>query len=258
MNLIEIEWQLYLMELLGLGILELLDLIYLSLSRGFSILLFFTNLSLMEFQVRYLTLFLLFSVLSGFGWFWIGNLHKNIQLMLEFLKAPVFLFFYYTLMIFLMMLSAVLLSMLMILLSKCDQAFDLWLELAFELESDLRDTMDWRRKWLVDFNTKKTALVLFDRCNNTGAIDGWKWMSLFLRKNHLLRCLGWLSFLNWIGVLTLSLLLKLPRRTLKLWFILWKFFLLRFLCSSINLPFSHARNTVVMSWLVPLGATWIC
>ena len=75
-------------------------------------------------------------------------------------------------MIFVMMLSAVLLSMLMILLSKCDQAFDLWLELAFELESDLRDTMDWRRKWLVDFNTKKTPLVLLDRCNNTGAIDG--------------------------------------------------------------------------------------
>ena len=32
----------------------------------------------------------------------------------------------------------------------------------------------------------------------------WKWMGLFLRKNHLLRCLGWLSLLNWIGALTLS------------------------------------------------------
>ena len=29
----------------------------------------------------------------------------------------------------------------------------------------------------------------------------WKWMGLFLRKNHLLRCWGWSSFLNWIGVL---------------------------------------------------------
>ena len=27
----------------------------------------------------------------------------------------------------------------------------------------------------------------------------WKWMGLFLRKNHLLRCWGWLSLLNWIG-----------------------------------------------------------
>ena len=34
----------------------------------------------------------------------------------------------------------------------------------------------------------------------------WKWLSLFLRKNHLLRCRGWLSALNWIG----ALLLKLP------------------------------------------------
>ena len=48
--------------------------------------------------------------------------------------------------------------------SKCDQASDLWrqLELASELESDLRDTVDWGRKWLVDFNAGKTQLVLFD------------------------------------------------------------------------------------------------
>ena len=47
--------------------------------------------------------------------------------------------------------------MLMILLSKCDQASDLWqqLELAFELESDLRDTVDRGRKWLVDFSAGK-------------------------------------------------------------------------------------------------------
>ena len=37
--------------------------------------------------------------------------------------------------------------------SKCDQASDLWqqVELASELESDLRDTVDWDRKCLVDF-----------------------------------------------------------------------------------------------------------
>ena len=48
--------------------------------------------------------------------------------------------------------------------SKCDQASDLWqqLELASELESDLRDTVDWGRKWLVDFNSGKTQLVSFD------------------------------------------------------------------------------------------------
>ena len=45
--------------------------------------------------------------------------------------------------------------------SKCDQASDLWqqLELASELESNLRDTVDWGGKWLVDFNAGKTQLV---------------------------------------------------------------------------------------------------
>ena len=39
-----------------------------------------------------------------------------------------------------------------ILYFKCDQASDLWqqLELAPELESDLRDTPGWGRKWLAD------------------------------------------------------------------------------------------------------------
>ena len=57
--------------------------------------------------------------------------------------------------------------------SKCNQASDLWqqLELASELESDLRDTVDWGRKRLVDFNAGKTQLVSFDRSKNTGAID---------------------------------------------------------------------------------------
>ena len=57
--------------------------------------------------------------------------------------------------------------------SKCDPASDLWqqLELASELESDLRDTVDWGKKWLVDFNAGQTQLVLFDRSNNNGSID---------------------------------------------------------------------------------------
>ena len=66
--------------------------------------------------------------------------------------------------------------MLMILLSILSvirQASDLWqqLELASELKSDLQDTVDWGRKWLVDFNTGKTQLVSFDRSKNSGAID---------------------------------------------------------------------------------------
>ena len=57
--------------------------------------------------------------------------------------------------------------------SKCHKASDLWqqLELASELEPDLRNVVDWGRKWLVDFNAGKTQLVSFDRSKNTDAID---------------------------------------------------------------------------------------
>ena len=57
--------------------------------------------------------------------------------------------------------------------SKFDQASDLWqqLELASELESDLRDSVDWGKKWLVDFNAGKAQLVSFDRSNNNGSND---------------------------------------------------------------------------------------
>ena len=92
--------------------------IYPRLLKEFGMLVFFINLSLLEFQVRYLAFFL-FSVIGDFWWFWMGNLHKNIQLMLEFLKGPflVLQFSCCILMTFLMMLSVILLSMLMILLS---------------------------------------------------------------------------------------------------------------------------------------------
>ena len=74
-------------KLAGLGLLELWHLIYPKLLIRFGMLVVFTNVSLMEFQVRYMTLFLLFSVIDGFGWFWMGILHKNIQLILEFFKG---------------------------------------------------------------------------------------------------------------------------------------------------------------------------
>ena len=119
---LQIFSQLWLIELLGLltglVLFELWHLIYPRLLTEFGRLVFFTKLSLTEFQVKYLALFLLFSVISGLQ-FWMVNLHKNIQVMLEFLKAP-FLVLHiscYTLMTFQMMLSVILLSMLMILLS---------------------------------------------------------------------------------------------------------------------------------------------
>ena len=81
--------------------------------------------------------------------------------------------------------------------SKCAQAFDLWqqLELASEVESDLQDTVDWGRKWLVDFNAGKTQLVSLDQSKNTGAIDV-KMDGSVLEEKHLLRCWSRFSLLN--------------------------------------------------------------
>ena len=75
--------------------------------------------------------------------------------------------------------------------SKCDHASDLWqqLELVPELESDLRDTVDWGSKWLVDFNARKTQLFSFDQSKNSGAINV-KMDGSVLGENHLLRCWG--------------------------------------------------------------------
>ena len=76
-----------------------------------------------------------------------------------------------------------------------------------------------------------------------------------LEEKSSFKMLGWLSPLNWIGAFTLSLLIKLPIRKSEFWFVIWNFHL-RLLCISVNLPYGHAWNTVVMFGLVPLNATW--
>ena len=91
----------------------------------------------------------------------------------------------------------------------------------------------------------------------------WKWMGLFWIKNNLLRCWGWLSLLNWIGASSKldcgSFIISIVKSTSKKigdLILLWSFFLLKFLCVSINLLYGHAWNTVVVSGLVLLVATW--
>ena len=81
--------KLYLLGLLGLfnksGATRVVALdICSAFERGLHPGFFFTNFSLMEFQVRYLALFLFFSIIDGFKWLWMGNRRKNIQLMLQF------------------------------------------------------------------------------------------------------------------------------------------------------------------------------
>ena len=135
---------------------------------------FFKNLSLMEFLVRYLALLLLFSVIGGFEWFSMGNLHKNLPgVPQRSILGPTLFLLYINDLPDDVICNIAIYADATTFYSKSDQASDLWqqLELASELESDLRDTVDWGRKWLVDFNAGRTLLVSFDRSKNTGAID---------------------------------------------------------------------------------------
>ena len=61
----------------------------------------------------------------------------------------------------------------LLIISNCDQASDLWQQrqLVSELEYDLRETVEWGKTWLFDFNAVKTQLVSFDQSNNSGSID---------------------------------------------------------------------------------------
>ena len=143
--------------------------------------------------------------------------------------------------------------------SKCDQGSDLWqqLELPSEIESDLGYTVDWGKKWLVDFNAGKTQLVSFDR-SNSGSIDA-KMDGFVLEEKSSFKML-YLTFsskLDWgsdiisiaktaskkIGVLIRSLDFRTPDVAI-------------YLYKSTNLH--HLWNTVVTSGQVPLVATWNC
>ena len=109
-------------------------------------LVFSTNLSLTEFQVRCLVLFCLFSVTHSFGWFWMGVPQGSI------LGATLFLLY----------INNLPNSICIIVINAGDTTLYSFLELVSELESDLRDTMDWGKKWLVDFSAEKAQLFSFD------------------------------------------------------------------------------------------------
>ena len=73
-----------------------------------------------------------------------------------------------------MILSVILLSMLKALLSILSVIRHLISgnNLKWSLNLNLiYETLDWGKKWLVDFSAGKTQLVLFGQSNNTGSID---------------------------------------------------------------------------------------
>ena len=189
-----------------------------------------------------------------------GSLLKNIQLMVEFLKAQFLALHFscYTLMVFLMMLSMVSLSMLIIVLSIlslikhliCGNNLNWLLNLNL-----INKTLDWGKKWLSDFNVGKTQLVSFDQSNNTGSID-LKMDGSDLEDKSSFRMLGLVfsSKLDW-GSCIISIA-KTGSKKVGAIIHSMKIFLLRLLCISINLPYTHIWNTVVMSGLVPQVITW--
>ena len=104
---------------------------------------------------------------------------------------------------------------------------------------------------------KLNLFCLTDWSNNSVAVDLIKDGSVLERKSSLkILGLSFFSKLDWNS--SLSLLLKLPPRKLEPWFVLWRFFLQRFLFISMNLPYSLKWNTVLMTGKVLPGTTWIC
>lgn len=97
--------------------------------------------------------------------------------------------------------------------SKHDRISDLWqwLELVFELGSDLQDGVDWDRKWLVDLNAGKALFVWFNRFDNFVAVDV-NMNGSVLDKNSFLKILGFSFSPKLDGDSYIVLLLKLALR----------------------------------------------
>ena len=69
--------------------------------------------------------------------------------------------------------------------------------------SDLQDTVDWSKKWLVDLNACKTQLVSMDHSNNSGVNEVKIEWSVLEEQSSFIKMLGFLFLLYWTGTLTL-------------------------------------------------------
>ena len=95
----------------------------------------------------------------------------------------------------------------------------MWEQLELDLrdtKSDLRDTVDWGKKWPVDFNAGKTQLILFDWSNNNGSVDK-KMDRPVLEEKSSFKMVGltFSSKLDWASYI-MSISIKLPQRKVEL------------------------------------------
>ena len=104
------------------------------------------------------------------------------------------------------------------------------------------EILDWSRKWLVDFNAGKTQLVSFDFSNNAGVTD-LKIDGFVLEERLYFKMLGLSFSFNIISIATTA------AKEIRALVLSMKFFLLRLLCISINLPYIDVWNTVA-PWLI--------
>ena len=112
--------------------------------------------------------------------------------------------------------------------------------------------MDGGKKLLVDSNTGKSQLVLFDRSNNSGSIDVKMDGSVLEEKSSFkMSGLTFSSKLDWdSNIISIA---KTASRKIGALIRSMTFLSLEV---SINPPYAHVLNTVVTSGLVPLVATW--
>ena len=123
---------------------------------------FFSNLILMEFQVRYLALYWILGIWPDIGIWFRVVLHGKCSQEYPFnagvpqgsILGPTLFLLYINDLPDDIICNIAIYADDATVCSKCDQASELWqqLESASELESDLRDTVHWSKKWLVDFN----------------------------------------------------------------------------------------------------------
>ena len=116
-------------------------------------------------------------------------------------------------------------------------------------------SLGWSKKWLVDFNARKTELVSFDQSNNTGAIDV-KMDGYALEEKLSFKILGltFSSKLGW-GSFFISIA-KIASKKIGALICSMKFLSLEIALYLYKSTIVHAWNTVITSGLVPLVGTW--